>query len=244
MLQKIAGFLRCVLRQGLGNSLYLYFRRSGRTTLTPRGHKSPFTLRANTADVAAFQQVFVHREYDHQMLTRIDPAQIIDAGAHIGGASVFFATRFPEARIIAIEPDAANFQLLVQNTKYYKNVVPVHAALWSEDALVGLSNPRGLTWSVRVNAGHETPEVRGMTVLTLLKEFNISRIDILKMDIEGTEKEIFEGNASEWLGKVGLLCIELHDRFRPGTTRAFYSKAVAFQFIKENSGELDFLLFC
>jgi hypothetical protein len=112
VLQRLAAFLRCWFRQGFRNSVRLQFGKHDRTTLVPRGHKSPFTLRTNTADVAVFRQVFVDREYDHAMLAGIHPKQIIDAGAHIGSVSILFAVKFPEARIIAIEPDAKNFEML------------------------------------------------------------------------------------------------------------------------------------
>lgn len=243
MLHRLAAFLRCLFSQGLGTSVHLQFEKHGRTTVVPRGHKSPFTLRADTADVAVFRQVFVDREYDHKMLSGIHPRHIIDAGAHIGSVSIFFARKFPDARIVAIEPDATNFELLKLNTKCYKNIVPINAALWCEDTHVGLSNPYGTSWAFRVDAGNKAGNVRAVTLPTLLKEFDIPKVDILKMDVEGAEKEIFENNASDWLRRVGLLCIELHDRIRPGASRAVYSKAVAFPFIKGNRGELDFLQF-
>lgn len=108
---------------------------------------------------------------------------------------------------------------------------------------MGLSNPYGTSWAFRVDAGNKAGNVRAVTLPTLLKEFDIPKVDILKMDVEGAEKEIFENNASDWLRRVGLLCIELHDRIRPGASRAVYSKVVAFPFIKGNRGELDFLQF-
>ena len=243
MLQRLAAFLRCLYRQGFRNSVRLQFGKHDRTTLVPRGHKSPFTLRTSTADVAVFRQVFVDREYDHAMLAGIHPKQIIDAGAHIGSVSILFAVRFPDARIIAIEPDPKNFELLKLNTKCYENIIPINAALWCEDTQVGLSNPDGTSWAFRVDEGNKTGNVKAVTLSTLLNEFGILKVDILKMDVEGAEKEIFENTASDWLPRVRILCIELHDRIRPGAARAVYSKAVAFPFFKESRGELDFLQF-
>jgi len=243
---RLTPFLRCWVHQGLRNSIALQFTKHGRTTLVPRGHKFPFTLRADSVDPLVFRQVFVDREYDHAMLGSIHPKQIIDAGAHIGSASVFFAKKFPDARIIAVEPDAMNFELLRENTKSYENIIPVNAALWREDTRVNLTNPNDTSWAFRVEAGttgNGAGKVRAVTLPTILREFGIEKVDVLKMDVEGAEKDIFENNASEWLPRVGLLCIELHDRIRPGATRAVYSSAIHLDFVKENRGELDFLLF-
>ena len=192
MLQRLAAFLRCWFRQGFRNSVRLQFGKHDRTTLEPRGLKSPFTLRTNTADVGVFRQVFVDREYDHPMLAGIHPKQIIDAGAHIGSVSILFAARFPDARIIAIEPDAKNFELLKLNTKGYENIIPINAALWCEDTQVGLSNPEGTSWAFRVDEGSETGSVKAVTLSTLLNEFGIRKIDILKMDVEGAEESLRE----------------------------------------------------
>jgi FkbM family methyltransferase len=243
VVQRIAAFLRCWYRQGLGNSVRLEIAKQGQTSLVPRGYQFPLTFRAHTVDVAVYRQVFVDREYDHKMLAEIHPKQIIDAGAHIGCASIFLAAKFPEARIIALEPDAANFELLKLNTKYYENIVPIHAALWYEDTQVRLTNPTGASWAIQVDGSNPNGNVKAVTLSSVLREFGIAKIDLLKMDVEGAEKEIFENNASDWLPRIGLLCIELHDRIRPGAARAVYSRAVAFPFVKENRGELDFLRF-
>jgi FkbM family methyltransferase len=128
-------------------------------------------------------------------------------------------------------------------SKCYKNIIPINAALWCEDTEVGLSNPDGTSWAFRVDEGNKTGNVKAVTLSTLLNEFGIRKVDILKMDVEGAEKEIFENTASDWLSRVGILCIELHDRIRPGAAWAVYSKAVAFPFFKESRGELDFLQF-
>jgi hypothetical protein len=46
----------------------------------------------------------------------------------------------------------------------------------------------------------------------------LSSIDLLKIDIEGAEKEVFE--VCDWMGDVHSLMIELHDRFKPGCSEA------------------------
>ena len=69
------------------------------------------------------------------------PTEIVDAGANIGLAAVWFAANYPEARVTAIEPDKANFDLLVEDTSGYKNVVPIRGALWSFCGDLQLNDP-------------------------------------------------------------------------------------------------------
>lgn len=55
----------------------------------------------------------------------------------------------------------------------------------------------------------------------VLREYHLDTIDLLKVDIEGSEKELFAA-ADSWIGQVDAICLELHDRFKPGCSRAFY----------------------
>ena len=53
-----------------------------------------------------------------------------------------------------------------------------------------------------------------------MKEFGMETIDILKVDIEGSEKEIFSNNL-DWIDHVRVICIELHENIMPGSEDAF-----------------------
>jgi len=78
--------------------------------------------------------------------------------------------------------------------------------------------------------------VDGVTVADLLNDFGVAEIDILKMDIEGSEKEVFEGSCP-WLSKVKMLIIELHERMRPGVEAAFFSAIAPHDFKISAKGE-------
>ena len=128
---------------------------------------------------------------------------IIDAGAHIGLASVWFAERYPDAVIVAVEPEADNFEVLLANTAAYPNVRAVQAALWTSDGTVDLLDPGIGTWGFRVgdvaNAGSHA--VRAVTVRGLMAEFGLDQVDLLKLDVEGAEIELFS-DCSGWIDSV------------------------------------------
>ncbi len=71
-------------------------------------------VRPKTSDFSTFRQIFMDHEYDFKLLDV--PNIIVDAGANIGLASLFFAQRFPSAKIFALEPDHSNFEMLMKNT--------------------------------------------------------------------------------------------------------------------------------
>ena len=72
---------------------------------------------------------------------------------------------------------------------------------------------------MRVHSAGDGGAVRAVTVRELLESAGASRVDLIKIDIEGSELELFSENA-DWVASVGTLVLELHDRFRPGCREA------------------------
>jgi hypothetical protein len=104
------------------------------------GYQAPVLLRTRTSDVPTFEKVFVSREYEFPYPNR-EPRLIIDAGANVGYASIFFARKFPSSRVLAVEPQRANYELLLRNVAAYPNVVPRRAALWNSNVTLRIENP-------------------------------------------------------------------------------------------------------
>lgn len=196
----------------------------------------PLTMRPRTSDRFVFEQIFLDHEYD--LPSNFLPQFIIDAGANVGYASIYFANRYPDAAILAIEPDATNFQRLAENTSTYPNIVPLQAALWSSSESLVVNNDCE-SWACRVEQanGSDRDIVPGITIAELLKRCRWSGIDILKMDIEGAEREVFASNYDSWLGLTRILLIELHDRIRPGCSSAVLQAAGESRFHRANRGE-------
>jgi FkbM family methyltransferase len=190
--------------------------------------KYPFCLRLPSSDIKVFKQVFVDHEYNFDV--RRNPKVIVDAGANIGLASIYFSNRFPESKIIAIEPEESNFEILKMNAEPYSNIISVRGALWDENKEINLVDPGFGKWGfmtqeediIERSLGEICHIVQGMTVDTIMKDQGIENIDILKLDIEGAEREVFS-DSSSWIGKVDSLIIELHERMKSGCNRSFYN---------------------
>lgn len=200
------------------------------------GVPHPLHARFRTTDLSIIRQVFFCKEYDFDI--EPPPAVIVDAGANIGIAAVYFANKYPGAKIFAIEPEAGNFRLLQQNAQPYSNITLIHAALWSKECMLEIKN----AYAFEREAAYMTQEidhgmaneclrgnVQALHMAGVLNQYNIDYVDLLKIDIEGAEKEVFE-NVPEWLSQVGVIVIELHDRIKPGCTRSFYRAVGDFPF--------------
>lgn len=195
-------------------------------------HKFPIKLRMPSSDVWVYKQIFVSDEYKFDVI--IEPKVIVDAGANIGLASIYFSEKFPKATIIALEPEKNNFNLLCENIKNYPNIIPLEAALWDKNTRINLCNAGLGDWGfMTADLNHESKnlkiehDVQALTVNDILSKYSLNKIDILKIDIEGAEKEVFF-DTSTWLNQVDALIVELHDRMKEGCSRSFYNNTDGF----------------
>ena len=188
-----------------------------------------------------FIRSFFDKEYDIQF--PFEPRTIIDAGANIGLAAIYFTNLFPKAEIISIEPESANFQLLKENTTRYSNVKLLNMALSSESDLelivdnVGLGHSGFITTEVSNASEIAKNKIQTISIERLLAESEFDELDIVKIDIEGHEKEVFELNAEKWLPKTKCLIIELHDNMKKGCSTSLFKAITRHNFSMEISGE-------
>ncbi|MEN9497326.1 MAG: hypothetical protein RL750_225 [Bacteroidota bacterium] len=196
-----------------------------------------FRLRPHSTDYDTYEHVFVLKEYDFPI--PFEPKLIIDGGANIGMSALYFARRFPKAKILAIEPDSANCALLKHNTRDYPQVESIRAGLWSSSGHLRIkdtladANAFQVQWTE--NASTDTLPAR--SIADLLEKTGQSAIDILKLDVEGAERVLFQSGYESWLPKTKLLIVELHDRMVPGCSKALFEAISKYDFSCETRWE-------
>jgi FkbM family methyltransferase len=178
----------------------------------------------------AYEEIWIERSYD--VLDAV-PDFVVDAGAHIGLASAFFASRFPGVHLFSIEPDDGNFRVLSKNLQRFPNVTVFQGGLWGEKSRLRIANKDDRCWSYTLETGGEIP---GITVDDILVSTGRNEIDVLKMDIEGAEQEVLATSKS-WIHRVNAILIELHDRKRPGCSAALAAATNEHNFVRSESGE-------
>jgi FkbM family methyltransferase len=165
----------------------------------------PIYIRPGTPDVSTIINNVIREEYGHFSYEG-DPEWMIDAGAYIGDTAAYFLSRFSKLRVIALEPNPSAFAMASQNLKPYgARVILMKKGLWVDDKNL-LFGGEGTGASIQ-DKGFA---IECISIPTILKQFSLDRIDILKLDIEGAEKAIFATNPEEWLDRIGLLIIEIH----------------------------------
>ncbi len=212
---------------GLSGALLLILQRKlncKMIKIKPKGIKHWVYCRNGTSDFAVLRQVIGKKECAFPL--KDIPQSIVDIGANVGYASVLFSNLWPSAKIIAVEPENENFDLLVKNTQKYSNIKCINAALWSRKCNLKISNPNAAAFSFQFTEAYdnEPKPINSITINELKMHFASKPIDLIKIDIEGGEYEFFKNMERGWDNGITMIAVELHERYAQGVTNLVLNK--------------------
>jgi len=191
---------------------YIRFKLSGspREGIQLKGVRHPLSISNTGPDLTTLFQIFFAEEYKIPFDTEVNV--IIDCGANVGLSAIYYANKYPNAMILALEPDANNFQYLIKNTTHYPNIRCLNKAVWSHQKSIQLIDIGTGNWSLQSReADQNMPNaIEALGISDLVEQYEIKGIDILKIDIEGAEKQLFSVNYNHWLRMTKVIAIELH----------------------------------
>lgn len=240
----------CLKNFGLLSGCIIYLKikvlKTGKINLPGLMH--PIYLRPGSSDIHTFREIFLRAEYDIKLPHSLSPKIIIDAGANIGFTTLFFAKRYPTAKIFSLEPDIENYKLLKKNTIGYPAIYPMQVALWDKSGTIEISDKGfGVRGYIVENTNNVIPQgqevnkpkaaMPSTTMAELVQKYQINSIDILKIDIEGSEKEVFTSDVEKWLPLTKCLIIELHDRMKNGCSQTVFKALANYNFECSIKGE-------
>ena len=187
------------------------------------------TVRGRDSDFGTLRQVFRDQEYailsdTHRrrvearyeaILAEGKTPVIIDAGANIGSAALWFRQQYPQACVVAIEPDPGNAAILRENA--VEGIIALEAAVGSEPGHVSVL-PHARSWAIRTERADTGCPV--VTVEQAARQVTTGSLFIVKVDIEGFESDLFGSNLA-WLDDPVAVYLEPHDWMTPGTSQSF-----------------------
>ncbi len=175
------------------------------------GHQ--FHVRTGTSDYDILREVMFSRNPPYEF-PNIKAEVIFDIGANVGAVTVLLANKYPEAKIFAFEPEPENYKILQNNTKEYSNVSCHNIALGWGKSVVKLfrsDNPWNMGGFSIFETGSKKDEfvpVDMETISVFMLDHGIQKVDIIKIDTEGSEHDIlFE---MDYIDKTSWIVGELH----------------------------------
>lgn len=212
-----------------------------------------FARKYPCSDMLVVKQVLLQHEYRPAVdffkdnFSGHSALHIIDAGANVGYASVYFLKNFSNAEIACIEPDTENARMIEKNLAAYiqKGSVKIFLnALMDEkdkNILIKKDFRGGKDWSLTVAETKDKTGLRSITISEIIKQQQWDQVDILKIDIEGAERFVLSNNSDvSYLQKVKLVTIEIHDEFK--VRENIYDVLRNNNFLLLNFGETTFCI--
>ena len=147
------------------------------------------------------------------ILLRDEVNSVVDLGAHIGLTTLYFAQYFPMARFVCVEPNPANVEILKRNILWLGERVRVIEGAISNHSGEENFDDSGWSWGGHLSGSKQLGRmVRCYTMEEIIETSGLDKIDILKVDIEGAEQQLF-GSENKWLRKIRMIIIELHGTY-------------------------------
>jgi FkbM family methyltransferase len=144
----------------------------------------------SSADLAALREVFLDHEYRHA--PRKDVRHVFDVGANIGAASIYLHSLYPEAVIHAFEPDPRLYARLARHVAALPSIRTYPLALAGSDGVrTFYASKSPLAGSLLQREATKEYQVEARTIASVVDELGVERVDLLKFDIEGGERELF-----------------------------------------------------
>lgn len=194
----------------------------------------PIIARSGTSDLSLIYSILLKYEYPY--FKDYSPKIIIDVGANIGISSIYFKNCYPDCRIFAIEPESSNCIIFRQNMMPYNEVNLLCGALHSDSKVkLDILDDKAEKYSFKMIQASES-RIPTFSINEIVAKYDIKKIDILKIDIEGSEKDVFEKNL-EWLSITDNIFIELHDHYREGCSQALIKALYDHNFTIRSQGE-------
>ncbi len=175
-----------------------------------------FKLHTRTSECVALAEVWVHRQYDPPEGFG-DHDVVVDIGANVGLFSVRAATHALRGSVFAFEPAPDNFTRLKENIQLngLANVIPMQAAIAgkTETRHMYLGTQDTVSHSLWKGWGGSDQQitVQCKTLEDAMREYNITHIDLLKIDCEGAEGEIILGMGDATLRRIRRIGMEVHE---------------------------------
>lgn len=171
-------------------------------------------LQLRLQDIPIFYEIFHQKTYQlpPHWITKKENLTIVDLGAHVGLTTLFLWLHyFPNGQFICVEASSKNLPLLKFNLKNTPCTILEGAIFHHEKGISFTENT--LSYNHKINISETKNLTPTFSMQGIMERFNLEKIHLAKIDIEGAEQYILKKNTA-WLAKTNNFIIELHDNYQ------------------------------
>ncbi len=211
-MEKLIRFLNFLNEARFGNSIFSDFLLHNRKRMK-EGSTKLLGFRTFYVDSRNFitcrREIFRDSAYSIPTDTDQKEPIIIDCGANIGVGIIYLKDRFPNSKVIAIEPDPLNFEVLKKNMQSHNlsNVTSINKAVWVDDQGILFRNKGNMESRIVDNTDGPVIQIETVSLIEILQTYH--SIFFLKIDIEGAEIDVLK-SAKNHLSKCKYIFVEYH----------------------------------
>lgn len=165
-------------------------------------------------DIPIFYEIFFTETYKEALHPILKTNNwVVDLGANIGLTTIYLMEHSStNLNVICLEPSTKNLRLLHRNLSPYSKAIVIQGMISKQ---LGYANIKDKLIGYNIKEtdieDQEGTRVKSYNMESLISENSIPKINLLKIDIEGAERELFKGSC-DWLEKVERIIIEFHDQ--------------------------------
>jgi len=166
------------------------------------------------------------RGFPSRVLCNLDKPVAVDVGANAGYFSMWWLARYPDSKVVCVEPIPENFALLKRNAALNpdKKISLINGAVAGENGEIVLrySLTQGFTTSASVLEGVQGQNeisVKCLSLAQLMSDHGLKQIDYLKLDCEGSEYAILYKSDDALLKTIKRIALEAHVGSGPGQSK-------------------------
>jgi FkbM family methyltransferase len=156
-----------------------------------------------------YHHLYIPQNIDNNLSVKV----ILDFGSNIGTSIILYRHYFPNATILGVEMEKTNFELCKRNVEGLSNVYIENLAIWSiDDSVLGFDKINDANaFHINEKSSNINGQIKSITVEKLFQKYSLNHVDLVKIDIEGAEKNIFFEGSLGWLNQVDYIILEFHD---------------------------------
>jgi FkbM family methyltransferase len=176
--------------------------------------------KGESSDIYVFFQVFIRDEY-FPFFSKLEmlggfTGSCLDAGANVGYFALAMLCRFPACKVFSVEPDHDNYRTLqgnIDRNNFSGVIVPIHAAIWTENRRLFLIKNSVEEWAYAVSVNMTSDgECDALTLSTILNNYSGNGFDVIKIDVEGAEQQLFcDTDFLHGIQLAKIIGLEIHD---------------------------------